>query len=839
MRCFSVNLQNFYYLYKNNDVNNKFMIDAFIISIAANLATAAGTVALSQIIDSSVYRKIEFAFSKAVKKWSINEGIIRSELIWSRKRLEELTSLMSDPSKLATTSKGNIELLELFKKELQKDDTTWRYLEGELFKNLMSSLLDTKSVIEAIHQDLERQKINPIELKNQLIKQSVFQVEKNISSGKYIPATFLEVNNLKDHIRYFSDPSIFHQKIFSKAESLNFDYLRRRLHELNKGKFEFTMNDFDSINIVDFNTLYSNATKLHKYLALKSEELDSDGNLKWAFSYKVKRITEDAEFIYKKLCILTADAGQGKTNFICDFVNNVLVKREIPSLYVNGYELDASDVANSLAKAIYPSGSYSFQEILKTVKEYCSYTMKPFVIIIDGLNENMDSKLFCTNLCTLLKELLNCDFVKVLLTCRTEYYKEQFSSIGQIFSDQCIKIDHIHSHLEKKQKDRLVNNYLAHFNIRAHITEDIIKEFSNNILLLRIFSEAYKGENMHNIRDLRKAELFENYYNKMCDDISSRMSNNGYLSTNNHFISEFIQNIISHMIQIEKYNNIDIRKVIGRVSQEQLSLYNRFLDENIILRRDLITSSGAFGRSEVINFTYDEFRDYLIASYLINITYNDSKDLFENFIKVNTESKSIIAEGIRSFLFLISKKSKNVELDNFLASLDWYDDIFLRYVWEIKDEFISNDDVLRVKRLLPEFNKKVIPCLIFRGRWDTNKFKILNINIVLEYLASLDDDGLNDKFYTIWYRGGDYGINYKYLNNFLDELKKLNKNKDFFKNIDAHNVFKVLIYITPFYSKAKDIYILYQEKHNNKQQMLDVKRQCNSTSVIRVINNIL
>ncbi|MDC2163821.1 hypothetical protein, partial [Bacteroides thetaiotaomicron] len=155
------------------------MFEAFLISIAANLATAAGAKALSLVIDDSIYRKIETALSKAVKKWCVNSHIADKESIWTRKRLEELADLMANPAKEDEIDKGTIELLRLFKIELQKDDTTWHYLEGEFYKNLMSSILDVQKSIEIIQEEINSKKINPISLKEKLIDQTNYQISKN------------------------------------------------------------------------------------------------------------------------------------------------------------------------------------------------------------------------------------------------------------------------------------------------------------------------------------------------------------------------------------------------------------------------------------------------------------------------------------------------------------------------------------------------------------------------------------------------------------------------------------------------------------------------------------
>lgn len=138
---------------------------------------------------------------------------------------------------------------------------------------------------------------------------------------------------------------------------------------------------------IELESFYKQANNLFTYLKSKHDELYHNKNRGWAHSHKIDRQATNIEYISKQLCIITANAGQGKTNFLCDFANNVLVRRNIPTLYINGYEIDASSIERSLAHAVYPVNTYSFAEIINGIKSYCINTKKPFVLIIDGLNE--------------------------------------------------------------------------------------------------------------------------------------------------------------------------------------------------------------------------------------------------------------------------------------------------------------------------------------------------------------------------------------------------------------------------------------------------------------------
>lgn len=812
------------------------MIESFVISLVANIATSTGSELISRIMGNSIYRKIETAYSKALKKWSNNLGIINREQVWTQNRLNELVSLMSDPTKESSMDKNTLDLLILFKSELLKNAETWHYLESEFLGKSIGILLDVQRAVLSIQQDISACKINPIDLKNRLIEQTVFQVRKNIVSKKYIPDTFMEISELKDRIRYFSDPVLFYNRVYEKTTRFNFEYLNRYINNNKEKLFEFDIRSFSIAENVDFESFYKQANDFYIYLKNKYDELYHNGNIGWINSHKIDRQATDIEYINKRLCIITANAGQGKTNFLCDFANNVLIKRGIPTLYINGYEIDASSIERSLVHAVYPVNTYSFADIIDGIKNYCINSQKPFILIIDGLNENNSPQLLSTNICNLIRELLNFKFIKIILTCRTEYYRERFDDIDKIFPEQTIKIDHIHTHLNEAQKERLLNNYLNYFNIHANLSEAIKNELTDNLLLLRIFAESYSGQTLAYVEDLHKDELFKTYYTKLCNALSDKLSSDGYSNVNVRLIRLFIEQIVSYMVEHEQFSNIPI---LDEMNHNQL--YQRFIDENILIRRDLIFSSGVFGSDEVVNFTYDEFRDYLISCYLIDTIYPKSPNCFESFIAEYTKSGQQLAEGLRSFLFLLSKKHSDKKIHTWLKNQDWYKTVFMNHIWDVDNKYINDDDLLLIEQLLPEHNKHIIPRLLFIGRWDTKRFPKLNIHILLKYMASLSDVDLEDKVYSIWrskkkYWRKEEDEDWMY---FLSLHEKLLSDQNFFQNLETHNIFEFFLYITPLSNDALEIYEKYLHVYGSKAQLLKVKDACHSDILKRIIDNLL
>lgn len=822
------------------------MLDSFLIGITVNLVTEAGRMALTTLIKApSLSQKIEDAYSRALKQTITNKDIRESEQIWSQVRFQTLIDNILNPGK-EITDPWICELIGVFETELQKDTVVWNYIQSAVFKTLIAKQNATQDYLEVLIKEVKSQKIDQIELIERASHQAEFQIKKNIASGKYIPETFLEIGEFKDLMRGFAVPNLFYDKIYNEARTLNFDRLRNIQLRQGNTPFEFDIADYEAGADCSFSIIYDKCTRLHSYLDQKYDELYNGKNRSWASSHKVRDKREYFKYIASKIALITANAGQGKTNFICDFVSNVLLKRETPCIYLNGYEIDANDIAGSLSKRLYSIHKHSFADILDVFSTHCRKVRQPLVIIIDGLNENTNPRLFCENIQTFLSELLRHDFIKVILTCRTEYYNHNYSSIGNLFATSIIQIDHIHSRLNDSQGRRIIDNYLSYFKVKTKLSKSIAKEFTGNILLLRIFAEACQGQVIQNLRTLYKDEIFEAYYKRLINDIEDKLSGTDAFKVKGKIqIQNFIQAIIEHMITSDVFANVPLDQILGRFPSHT-EVYNRFLDENILLRKDLTEEKGAFGDSEVVNFTYDEFRDYLISSYLVNKIHKTSPDGFRSFVERHTDNTSYLAEGIRSFLFLICQKSSDGQLRAYIQERPWYDKSFLNLIWSLRDEYVKDDDIERLKGLFnPSTAKDIVFRLVFHNRWDKTLFPKLNISTLFEILNQLDDNQLYKSLHSL-YAYNDGSFEYKYGNSkpkiedLIDELEEILLNNDvFFENPESHNLYQYLAYFVSVSHSAGYIYEEYLTKYKNIAQARTLAANCASESLKREINQII
>ena len=292
---------------------------------------------------------------------------------------------------------------------------------------------------------------------------------------------------------------------------------------------------------------YRRTKELKEYVNSKYNELHGNNSDYLSYSKYGQQVIH-LEYILSKILLVTTSAGQGKTNLICDIVDNVLLKRGIPFVYMNGYEIDSNNIGESFARMMLPMSKASFDESIKGLSTYCKYKRCPVILIIDGLNENPNPETFSRNLQVFLDAVLQYDCVKVIMTCRTEYYKECFTTFDDAFKDKMIKIGDLNKHLDEDERGRLLDNYLRYFKITAQFGHHVQERLCDDLLLLRIFCEANRNKNLGVVHSIKREELFTEYYDIMTRNLIEKVQKEeGYKLSENR-VKDFITSLIDYMI---------------------------------------------------------------------------------------------------------------------------------------------------------------------------------------------------------------------------------------------------------------------------------------------------
>ncbi|MFW3383496.1 hypothetical protein ACN2C1_07845 [Aliarcobacter butzleri] len=658
------------------------------------------------------------------------------------------------------------------------------------------------------------------EISSSLINQLRKKVEVQKNNKKYIPAVFLELNDIKEKLRYISQPKLFYKKEIEELKGIEFYFFNEVLEKLGFERKEICIEDklTKPKSIDEIDNCIARLTKIFKEFKESIPNLDERENLKqkisqeqYEFFLKNQTINRRFEWfiddfekkfdlLNKQLIFLTEKAGQGKTNLICDFVDKVMIKKNLLGVMFTGNEfnkLSQQHIEDVILKDIYgfQNTHITFDEFLDDIEYICNKNNAVFTIVIDGLNENSNIEQFSQELYRFVEKILAKKFIRLIFTCRSEYFEQRFNIFKKpSFNQKMLMMDNYMERYHRQDEElpeylqnRLLDSYFKFFRVKSTVFDNVRHKLSYDFLLLRIFCEVYGEYTNPNapteqVYDIYKDDLFKKYFEYKKEEIKTKTI---YSLTD---FQQLFKVILAYMIDKHQYINIPFDSLNG-INKE---LLNHIIDEDIFFRKDLVKDEASvFANKEVLNFTFDEFRDYLLADYLAT----DVLDIEVFVTSITTDETSI--EGIKKYLFFKSRKSDYREKLKFLESLENYDELFLDNIFSVKDEDIKHEDIQKIKNLFIsryDFSKVIIHFLMFRNR--TKIYQKLNIFILFEIITTLDDEKyselVNQKF-KIKYDRYSYSRNRSgYLLDLLKQLAEILDERDFSKEYQFHNVFEFI-----------------------------------------------
>jgi hypothetical protein len=185
------------------------------------------------------------------------------------------------------------------------------------------------------------------------------------------------------------------------------------------------------------------------------------------------------------------------------------------------------------------------------------------------------------------------------------------------------------------------------------------------------------------------------------------------------------------------------------------------LGEDVIIRRDLAPGRSVLDEeSEVINFTFDEFRDFLLSDHLVTVVFPRDVGAFRQMVDRYCAPGSLVAEGVSRFLFYASKRPGSRAILDVIAETPWYHDVFLECIFSVQEDLITGDDLEQIESRFhesPRTGSTIIRSLI--RRWRTDIYPTLNIRLLFRILDRLDASG-QDRLVGPALRGDDLFYSY-------------------------------------------------------------------------------
>lgn len=579
-------------------------------------------------------------------------------------------------------------------------------------------------------------------------------VQKNIATGKYLPDTFLEDRELKDKVKCFVHPSKMYQIVFDRLSSMSFAMYDKR--NARKGKikpFSLRLNDYDLSNkAFDLNSLHRKVEGLYNNLSERINFLDKDGNNGWRTAQKVKHQADRVVLMNRKFLVIKSDAGQGKTNFLCDIVRNVMKPEHVPYVFVNAYELSAERIAQSIALEHNYIGNGSLEDVFQRIENFCKQHRQYLILVIDGLNEHPVPKLFMRNLSRVLQAVCGYEHVKVLMSCRKVFFDNNFVFIQKIIGNDFVQLDIRMSHgrndLSPSEQECILERYMNHFHIQGILDRNIQEKLVSNLLFMRLFFEVHKNEDITQLHFVNRDEVYSRYFELMNNEAQRILEILPNAESCEGVPKTIVISIIEWMLENNVFKNIPVKELLNKMAEER-KYFTSFINSNLLIQYDNYEKDNS--TEGVINFTIEDFRDYLIVKYLTdNILPNDI-NTFKDYITKCTDKANNLAESVRHYLFLIARNTKNAAVIDCIKDYDWYDNTRLNGIWEVRNDCLTDEDVDFILSKIYEHPKFIIRALSI-SRWDPAIFSKLNITDLFVVLDSMNASERVELLSKVWSR---------------------------------------------------------------------------------------
>ncbi|WP_412064683.1 SMEK domain-containing protein [Rhizobium sp. SYY.PMSO] len=597
---------------------------------------------------------------------------------------------------------------------------------------------------------------------------SKIEVEKN--TKKYIPSIFVEPTKAKETTRLYSHPVFFGRKVEDKLKKVDYSRVNNYLAKIGIGPLRssiVSLSDADfPRSLEEMNSYLTDRKKLIEQEIQRVNPLGHSPRTscpeykvapeKEALQSLLKLVIEGAasafENLYSqalalinitesKILLITSSAGQGKTNFICDLVENQFGKFEIPSVFIPARELNKyshpSRILAFLSQNRFLPKCDDIHAALNLFDQVAMAINKPFVIAIDGINEVKDLDSFLSELSDFLNSVNQYKFVKIIITCRTEFFENKFASLlDEPFADTILRIKDLKADMSDESLERMLSSYLAHFKIKVRLSRHAADFLKSDLLMMRIFCDLHEGQDKGSIADIYKIKLYESYLYSKGAGLPQALK------------AEFLPclyRLVENMLSDDRYYNIST----GAYTSVQQQIIDILVSEDIVLRREPAEKTLLTMLDETISFTYDELRDFVIALYLVQQL---SKTDFPKFLETMQQlRKRPIFEGVFKYVYLLARQFNEAEILAYCVGSEDFDIHYSIAIATLPHEYQNEDDRRRALDYL-DINRKAevvrrIGVFLF-NRGDNEQ--PLNRRLLLEHINSLNNSDVSELFFILF-----------------------------------------------------------------------------------------
>lgn len=482
-------------------------------------------------------------------------------------------------------------------------------------------------------------------------------IQRLTNDGKYIPGVFVELNDSKEILRYFIYGKKWKKRLIGSYNLIYNnaygDILKKACDNTNmcfRLKRRASQKEvMDAVNA---------AYELHDNFRKSDVEFKSDYKesqvlfeiLHYPYTEALGSLVQYCKAANGKYLILTGSAGNGKTNLLCS-ISELLINLKEAAIFLNSRDIEGDILEFLFNELGLPDLYMEHKEIyLYLVNLLLTIQHKHLFIIVDAINEN-DSNGFGSRIETFINKITGYSRVKVIVSCRNEYYKERFREcLVEKVGISAFEFDLKEQNYTFAAINKIIRAYSKYFNYSGNISPTVRNMLSEQLLLLRIFFEVNKGSDT-DVFSIRKHEIYAQY-------IEVIKRNSG------EYIVKVLNTVADFMIENENYDEISLSDL--EKAGITPDVIKKAVDSSILLSKKLISHEGTIARneSEVVYFVFDEMRDYYLARRILlkNISADnvDGEAVLEKLKQLKAIGASC-AEGVIHYCYVFFRTDEVVE----------------------------------------------------------------------------------------------------------------------------------------------------------------------------------
>lgn len=594
------------------------------------------------------------------------------------------------------------------------------------------------------------------------------KIDDEKRTKKYIPSVFVETSETKEEMRYFANPMFFYRKIDDDVRRIDFTHFNKLLAMAKIEPIEDNLGEIATLKAPE-NLFELSVRFIHQKTALKALQ-ECISQFSWCgereerfqpsdyltgywkvFRYNIEsngsgvfrsleRVCKKLQIAQAKIFLVTGMAGQGKTNFVCDLIENQFKAFAIPTIFIPARSLNDYPGPNRVLSYItnnrFAPDLKNLHDLFILLNSVATECKKPFVIAIDGINEIGDLDGFVAELRIFLEALCQYDYVKIVITCRNEFFDYKFAGVFEPFENHLYRVKDLRREMSDDNKLRLLKSYLCHFNINAQFSNEAASFLKNDLILLRIFSEIHEDQDIGYVADIYKGDIFEGYLHKKINQFPTPLKQKALSS---------LYKICTRMLAEENFSQISV----DGFDESESKIIEQLIGEDIILRREVPTTGLASLGVENISFTYDELRDFLLAYYtVVELAASHPEKVKEIFEKI---PEWPIYEGFFRYSYILARKQRKDTVLAICEDSDKFHDHFLNNLALLSADIQTSEDVGRVKAALKDTSAKDdlrhVAWILFKKRNDSH---YLNVRILLDHVNDLNDED-SERFFWVMF----------------------------------------------------------------------------------------